>query len=376
MKVIRDKWYVVLDVCEVPHKKPVGFTRFGQKMVFWRDQEGRVSCQADRCCHRGAQLSLGAIVGNCIECPFHGWRFDQRGQCTLVPSNGKNARIPKKFKIEHHHVREAYGWIWMYWGDVEDAESLPEIPFFEELKDKRFRTTSYQEEWPVHYTRSIENQLDVTHLAFTHRKTIGDINKPVVDGPLFQWTDEDTIRFYPVMNEDRGQVAKKANELKEEDLGGFLEFRFPNQWKLKITDKFYNFAAFVPVDETTTITYVRVYQRFVSWPLLGDALTWLMGKFNQRVLGEDRPMVISQDPIFSELHMDEMLVPGDVPIMEFRKRQYEILNAQAEKRPVKAIAGKSNGSAQLAEESTRREPMDMNEDAAGQGGVEPAENTL
>ncbi len=58
--MIRNQWYVVLESDEVGDH-PVGVTRLGEKMVFWRDQAGKVHAAVDRCPHRGAALSVGKI---------------------------------------------------------------------------------------------------------------------------------------------------------------------------------------------------------------------------------------------------------------------------------------------------------------------------
>ena len=39
--MIRNQWYVVLESDEVK-ARPIGITRLGEKMVFWRDQAGKV----------------------------------------------------------------------------------------------------------------------------------------------------------------------------------------------------------------------------------------------------------------------------------------------------------------------------------------------
>lgn len=72
--------------------------------------------------------------------------------------------------------------------------------------------------------------------------------------------------------------------------------------------------------------------------------------FNKRVLGEDRPMVISQDPIRTELNMDELLVPGDSPIIEFRKRRQELKKAAEEQREPAPMTGRTNASPRLLQE--------------------------
>ena len=84
--MIRNQWYVVMSSDQVKDE-PAGVTRMGEKLVFWRDGEGKVSCLWDRCAHRGVQLSVGKVLHNGrLQCPFHG--FEYRCYCL---SRGKSA---------------------------------------------------------------------------------------------------------------------------------------------------------------------------------------------------------------------------------------------------------------------------------------------
>ncbi len=60
--MIRNQWYAVLDSSQVKNK-PVGVTRMGERLVFWRDVAGKVSCLYDKCVHRGVMLSKVVIEG-------------------------------------------------------------------------------------------------------------------------------------------------------------------------------------------------------------------------------------------------------------------------------------------------------------------------
>lgn len=68
-------------------RKPLAVTLAGEKLVFFRDAEGRAGALLDRCPHRGVALSLGKVEGGCLVCPFHAWEFDRQGQVTHVPLN-------------------------------------------------------------------------------------------------------------------------------------------------------------------------------------------------------------------------------------------------------------------------------------------------
>lgn len=77
--MIPDQWYAVLDSKEVKPGKPVGFTRMGQKLVFWRKENGEIGCLSDKCAHRGVQLSFGKVLR------FGLWRTDSPVRLIIKP---------------------------------------------------------------------------------------------------------------------------------------------------------------------------------------------------------------------------------------------------------------------------------------------------
>jgi phenylpropionate dioxygenase-like ring-hydroxylating dioxygenase large terminal subunit len=318
--MIKDQWYVILESKEVK-TKPVGVLRLNEKLVLWRDETG-LNCIYDKCCHRGASLSLGRIVDNHLECPFHGFRFDQKGEVKLVPANGKAAKIPSTFKVNAYNVVDKYGLIWLYNGDFDKANP-DEIPFFEDLREG-FKYSTFSEVWNVHYTRAIENQLDVVHVPFVHASTIGKGNRTIVNGPVVKW-DNDTMTIYVSNVKDTGEnVALKRNEILDYEDYFKLQYRIPNTWQNLISDNVRVFAAFVPIDHEHTKIYLRFYQNFLTVPVLGSIVTSLGNIFNKKVLHQDRRVVITQIPKYSKLQMEERLIAGDLPIIEFRKKLFDL----------------------------------------------------
>jgi phenylpropionate dioxygenase-like ring-hydroxylating dioxygenase large terminal subunit len=80
-------WTPVLPVAEIG-TAPVAVELAGEKLVLFRNTENQVAALLDRCPHRSAALSLGRVSDQgCLECPYHGWQFDQDGTCTHVPLN-------------------------------------------------------------------------------------------------------------------------------------------------------------------------------------------------------------------------------------------------------------------------------------------------
>ena len=278
---------------------------------------------ADRCCHRGASLSAGKICEGHLQCPFHGFEYDPSGQVARIPANGKNTPVPDRYHVKHYEVRERGGLVWLWWG--EPVQALPPIPFFEELE--RFRYSQIIDHWSVHYSRCIENQLDVMHLPFVHHNTIGAGHKTLVNGPAVRW-DAETMTFYVYNAADDGKtIPLKPDEITDLENRFSLKFRFPNIWQNMIADKVRVFAAFVPVDEENSVIYLRFYQGITRIPGISQMITFFGKVFSRIILAQDKRVVITQLPKKSAYVMDATLAQGDLPIIEYRKRRDEMIRA-------------------------------------------------
>lgn len=325
--MIPNQWYAIMESKEVKHR-PIGVTRLNEKLVLWRDANGLLKCIYDQCCHRGASLSLGCIKEDELECPFHGFLYDETGQVTRIPANGRTAKVGERYKVNGYKVEDAYGLIWLWYGD-QGAEDIPGIPFFEELKEG-FQFSTFSEVWPVHYTRAIENQLDVVHLPFVHRTTIGKGDRTLINGPVVKW-DDNLMTFYVNNIRDDGKtLALRTDEIVNYEHLFKLKYQVPNIWQNFISDDIRVFAAFAPIDDTHTRIYLRFYQGFANIPVLGKWIASLSNIYNRQILHQDRRVVLTQEPKKSELKMNENLIPGDLPIIEFRKKR-ESLKKEADR---------------------------------------------
>jgi len=319
--MIYNQWYVILESREVGKKKPIKVTRLNETMVLWRDQSGEVNCVADRCCHRGASLACGKLVDGKIECPFHGFLFDGDGKVKLIPANGKNATIPESQKVNAYVTYENYGLIWIWYGDNDKKTDEPF--FFKELAGMSYST--FIDPWNSHYSRCIENQLDVVHLPFVHKTTIGAGNKTLVNGPV-AIREGNLLTFYVDNVIDDGKTEPlKPYKITDYQKLFHLQFHYPNIWKNPISEKFQAFAAFVPVDDENTLIYLRNYQSFLKIPVLKQIVNYFVKLTNIVILRQDKRIVITQLPKKTEVKMDERLIMGDKPIIEYRKHREELM---------------------------------------------------
>jgi phenylpropionate dioxygenase-like ring-hydroxylating dioxygenase large terminal subunit len=322
--MIPGQWYVVMDSTQV-RDRPVGVVRMGEKLVFWRDGSGKVHCLWDKCAHRGVQLSKGKVIGDHIQCPFHGLQYDSSGKVTIIPANGKNTPVPDRFQVLSYPTYEAHSFIWIWWGE-NPRENLPPPRFFTDVDSSLSYGRAY-DHWNAHYSRVIENQLDAAHLPFVHHNTIGRGNRTIVNGPLVQWLDGDMFYVFVDNRVDDGSPPLKPEQMPAPDpVEDFkLEFIFPNLWQNYIDEKVRIMVAFVPVDQENTILYLRFYQKFIRVPVLKDLITRLSTPFNLIITHQDRRVVVTQQPRASALQIGEQLFQADRPIIEYRKRRQELM---------------------------------------------------
>lgn len=314
MIVPTNQWYPLLESREV-RRRPVGAERLGQRFVFWRSDDGELHAHPDRCPHLGAALSSGSIRDNRLICPFHGFCFDARGRCVHVPAVGRHGRIPAGLAVTNYTVREAHGFIWLWWGNP--AAATDTLPYFPELASG-WQHHTVVVDWPVHYTRAIENQLDVAHLPFVHRTTIGAGGRAVVDGPHVEH-DEAGIRVWVSNRHD--YEAPLSNDALATAAGSRppgLQLLFPGVWLLDLGPRVKNLIAFVPINATTTRYYLRSYHRIrprlLAWPF--ERLISLSNRF---ILNQDRRVVVTQTPASSLDAEDDRHIEADRAIVLFRR---------------------------------------------------------
>jgi phenylpropionate dioxygenase-like ring-hydroxylating dioxygenase large terminal subunit len=269
----------------------------------------------DCCPHRGVSLSLGRLQGDCVECPFHGFQFDAAGACRLVPANGQSAPAARQIRVASYPTYEIDGLIFIWWGE---AREMPPPPrFFDDLEGMVYATSRVL--WHTHYSRAIENQLDVAHVPFVHSNTIGRGAGALVDGPYLEWNGPDKFRLFFMNRQDDGRPPLRPDEVSRPSKPFWLEFIFPNLWQNHLGDQARVTVAFAPVDNEHTMMYLRFYQGFLKAPWLGKWIAQMSMPFNRRVLHQDQRVVETQTPKRSDLKMGEKLVQADYPIVAYRQ---------------------------------------------------------
>ena len=138
-------------------------------VVLFRTADGGPAALADRCCHRGLPLSLGRLLGERVQCGYHGLEFDAAGVCVAVPGQ---TQIPPGAAVRAYPVveRDLFVWIWMGDPALVDPAAIPDYHW---NSDPDWPAVGGAAEVRCHYMLSIDNLLDLTHLPYIHASTLG-----------------------------------------------------------------------------------------------------------------------------------------------------------------------------------------------------------
>jgi phenylpropionate dioxygenase-like ring-hydroxylating dioxygenase large terminal subunit len=117
-------WYPICTTEELNEENPRRAELLGVRLVAFRDESGDAHVLADTCVHRGGSLSKGKVLGDNVQCPYHGWEFDGTGKCTKIPSMRKGTP-PGRAKVDSYPVQEKYGIVFAFLGDLPEAERPP-----------------------------------------------------------------------------------------------------------------------------------------------------------------------------------------------------------------------------------------------------------
>lgn len=173
--ILMKDWHPVAKSEQLGVKEPLSVYLLEEQIVLWRMND-QVMAWQDLCIHRGCPLSLGKIKEETLVCAYHGWRYNEEGQCVHIPAHPKQAP-PQKARVKTYHAQERYGLVWV---SLTDGEQ--EIPPFPEWDDPTYRKIlcgpyKMQASGP----RIIENFLDIAHFPFVHEGILGDQSHPEIE---------------------------------------------------------------------------------------------------------------------------------------------------------------------------------------------------
>jgi vanillate O-demethylase monooxygenase subunit len=144
-------------------REPTGRTVAGHPLVLYRTEDGEPVALDDRCAHRGFPLSRSRLVGDNVQCGYHGFTYAPSGVCVQVPAQPD---VPGRVRVRSFPAVERRPFVWVWTGDATTADpaEIPDPGWIEE--DWAVLTGVLRINGSWHQMH--DNLMDLTHLTYLH----------------------------------------------------------------------------------------------------------------------------------------------------------------------------------------------------------------
>jgi phenylpropionate dioxygenase-like ring-hydroxylating dioxygenase large terminal subunit len=209
---IRNRWYAVALARDIA-RQPVQEWLLDEPIVLYRRADNEVVVLRDRCPHRLVPLSRGTVIGDEIQCRYHGFQFDSTGRCTKIPGE---KTVPSAVRVQALPAVESLGMVWVWPGDPARVDQSL-IPTFPWMDQPGFLTRHIRRVFEAPFGLIVDNLMDLTHVHFVH-SIIGVDNLVHESEPMQVWEEADHVLY----KRDLRQGAFTAHGLYVEIRGEFI----------------------------------------------------------------------------------------------------------------------------------------------------------
>jgi cholesterol 7-dehydrogenase len=215
-----DGWFAVALSAELPPGALVDAVACGVPLAVFRPEGGGAPAAIDAyCSHNGAHLAHGGgrVEGDCVRCPFHGWKFNCAGAAVATGAGGKP---PPGSDLRAYPVLERNGVVAVWLSAAEHKAAAAEArrppwflpPLLPALNagPAAFTYHGFSEHAvPAHITELPENGADVAHLTQLHGDFIVPALRPWLGHAwAAEWAPHATERHLATLRVEEAVVRK------------------------------------------------------------------------------------------------------------------------------------------------------------------------
>ena len=165
--LFRQYWLPALLAEELPENDcpQVRVKILSERLIAFRDTEGRYGLVDEFCAHRGVSLWFGRVEECGLRCAYHGWKYDVTGQCLEVPSAPDPSKAAGQVKLTSYPLVRVGDILWTYMGDPATRPELPEFEFARVPPDQSYTSKRWQES---NWLQALEGGIDSSHVSWLH----------------------------------------------------------------------------------------------------------------------------------------------------------------------------------------------------------------
>ncbi len=229
--------------------------------VLWRSADGTVVGAPDRCPHREAPLSAGAVTDGDLSCAYHGWSFGDGGRCVAIPSADPATPIPPTAHLPAVQVEERYGLVWLCPG--EPTGTIPVVSHDDDPAFRRINTGV--DVWKTSATRMTDNFLDFSHFPWVHTGTFGRGQDPRIPHLDLEELPDGWFGYAYEVDADNPDEAKVTSTSDEPTVHRWMTTGFHLPFTVRSTIRYADGLEHILLLVSTPIDDVTSYFTFVVW---------------------------------------------------------------------------------------------------------------
>src|SRR5918996_300294 len=172
-QLFRSYWIPALLSEELPENDcpPVRVKLLFERLIAFRDSQGRYGLMDEFCAHRGVSLWFARNEESGLRCAYHGWKYDVTGQCIEVPSEPEHSRFCEKVKLTSYPLVKTGDVLWTHMGNPPNRPDLPEFEFVRVPPEQTYTSKRWQES---NWLQALEGGIDSSHVSWLHSGGLRD----------------------------------------------------------------------------------------------------------------------------------------------------------------------------------------------------------
>jgi 5,5'-dehydrodivanillate O-demethylase oxygenase subunit len=334
-ELMRRYWQPVAAIGELDEVRVKRIRLLSEDLALYKDGRGTYGCLELHCAHRRADMSYGIVEEHGLRCNYHGWLYDETGQCIAQPFDDvayPEARFKDRIQMRAYPVEQKGGLLWVYMGPA-PAPLVPDWDIFH--RDGMIQLVF--SEIPCNWVQCQENSIDPVHFEWlhsywSHKMGAGDPAPPHLrvgfdefkhgfvyrriqqgmteENPL--WTVGRTC-LWPnaLFTGDHGEWRVPVDDTTTLSVGWFLDSPAPGH-ELPGGKQYFHWYS--PISDPSTGRWINSHvmnQDFIAWVGQGD----VADRTKEHLSPSDRGIIMMRERMFKDM---DVVAEGGDPKATFR----------------------------------------------------------
>lgn len=260
---LEDFWYIVTSSDRLKPNTLLSCTVLDEWLVIFRGENGKPVALRDRCLHRNSRLSRGKLCHGLLQCPYHGWVYDQTGQVVVIFSEGQTFKPTRCTKP--YDTKEQDGYIYIRLADTQSDDFAPfKMPHY---KEPGWETVRVVNRFRNNVTNCVENFIDIPHTASVHPGIFRTSRQQQLEMTI-QRCNGSVFVEYRNETTNLGWFSRFLN-LKNNQIHHKDSFHLPNitsvEYDMGLKRQLFITSQSIPETESSTLVYTDVTFNYGIW---------------------------------------------------------------------------------------------------------------